>query len=257
MMAGWRSCQKILSSKIQGVNSTRVGLSVSAGALGIFVVQDYVSWKSFGVGGSPPNPFGYLRSHLVGMFNFLTLYDRRNVSSLSATSTPRYIYEKDLPARQGLPVKIRYPPLPHRQVPETLAPEQNDLVMQKLSCIIPNIASSRPDLFEIRPSDAEGGSTDALYARADIPKLNPIAQKPFYTIDREIAHVHPQDRSLHVWLSDADAKAVVEKGCGERFVVKFAPSGYVMVYAPRNEDEVKILEKIVKVGAIWFAGVEL
>jgi hypothetical protein len=94
-----------------------------------------------------------------------------------------------------------------------------------------------------RNTTGHTGSTDALYARADIPKLNPIAQKPFYTIDREIAHVHPQDRSLHVWLSDADAKAVVEKGWGERFVVKFAPSGYVMVYAPRNEDEVKILEK--------------
>lgn len=128
---------------------------------------------------------------------------------------------------------------------------------QKLSCVIANLASSRPDLFEIRPSDAEGGSTDALYARADNPKLNPIARKPFYTVDKEIAHVHPQDRSLHVWLSEADAKAVVEKGWGERFVVKFAPLGYIMVYAPRNEDEVKLVEKIVKAGAIWFAGVEL
>jgi hypothetical protein len=87
--------------------------------------------------------------------------------------------------------------------------------------------------------------------------LNPIAHKPFYTLYKEIAHLHPQDRSLHVWLSDADAKAVVEKGWGERFAVKFAPSGYVMVYAPRNEDEVNIVRKIVKAGAIWFAGVEL
>jgi hypothetical protein len=256
-MAGWRSFQEILSSKIQGVNLTKFGLSASASVLGIFVVQGYVSWKSFGVGGSPPNFLGYLRSHLVGMFNLLTLYDRRNVSSLSATSSTRYISDKELPARQGPPVKIRYPPLPHRQVPETLAPEQNDRVMRNLSCIIPNLASSRPDLFEIRPSNAEGGSTDALYARANNPMLNPIAHKPFYTLYKEIAHLHPQDRSLHVWLSDADAKAVVEKGWGERFAVKFAPSGYVMVYAPRNEDEVNIVRKIVKAGAIWFAGVEL
>ena len=138
-----------------------------------------------------------------------------------------------------------------------MEPEQNDLVMRTLSSIIPNIASSRPDLFEIRPSDAEGGSTDALHARPNNPKLNPVAHKPFYTIDKEIAHVHTQDRSLHVWLSDADAKVVIEKGWGERFVVKFAPSGYVMVYAPRNEDELNVVRNIVKAGDIWFAGSEL
>lgn len=50
---------------------------------------------------------------------------------------------------------------------------------------------------------------------------------------------------------------MVEKGWGKRFVVKFAPLGYVMVYMLRNKDEVKLVEKIVKVGAIWFAGVKL
>jgi hypothetical protein len=74
-MAGFRSFQKTLSSKIQGVSLTRVGLLVSVITLGTFFVQDYVSWKSFGVGGSSPNLFGYLHSHLVGIFNFLTLYN--------------------------------------------------------------------------------------------------------------------------------------------------------------------------------------
>jgi hypothetical protein len=122
--------------------------------------------------------------------------------------------------------------------------------------LIPTLGSSHPDLFEIRASQTEGGTISALYARADNPKLNPIAKKPFFTLDKEIAHVHPQDNSLHVWLSEADAKAVIEKGWGERFVVSLAPKGFVMVYAPRNEDELRTVECIVNGAAKWISGTD-
>ncbi|KAJ5432096.1 uncharacterized protein N7458_011252 [Penicillium daleae] len=232
--------------------SAAVGIATGSLVVGIWVVRDYQRWRSFGVGGSPPNSYGYSRSLLLGLVNKVTFYNTRDASSLSATNSPRLILDDELPTRQGPSVRILFPPLPHRQAPEQLSGN----LQNKLHALIPALGLARPDLFEIRASQTEGGTTSALYARAENPKLNPVARKPFYTLDKEIAHIHPEDNSLHVWLSEADAKAVIEKGWGERFVVSLAPNGFVMVYAPRSEDELRTVECIVKGAAKWISGAD-
>src|SRR4051812_12119347 len=91
-----------------------------------------------------------------------------------------------------------------------------------------------------RPSKTEGGTGPAIYVNSDVPTINSNAHKIFY----EVAHVHPADHSLHVYLSPRDARLVIEKGWGQRFpILWLAPSSWVMVYAPRDEKEVKIVRE--------------
>lgn len=63
-------------------------------------------------------------------------------------------------------------------------------------------------------------------------------------------------------LYPADAKLVIEKGWGERhpiarggFFARFVPRHFVMVYAPRDADEVEIVARIVGAAVWWVSGV--
>lgn len=106
------------------------------------------------------------------------------------------------------------------------------------------------------PSILEGGTGSAIYVRPDAcpDTLNPLAHKAGY----EVAHVHPNDNSLHVYLSDRDARVVLEKGWGQMFAVSWmAPGGFVMVYAPRDEEEVEVVRGIVRTGVCFAVGKEL
>ena len=72
-----------------------------------------------------------------------------------------------------------------------------------------------------------------------------------------------QDASLHVILSPADAATVIEKGWGERFGWAgracisgrlkgvTAPAGWVLVYSPRDEEELAVVKKIIKAGVAY------
>lgn len=61
-------------------------------------------------------------------------------------------------------------------------------------------------------------------------------------------------------LHPADAKTVLEAGWGERHPIarggwfeRFVPGGFVMVYAPRDDNEIKAVLQIVRAAA-WFVG---
>lgn len=76
----------------------------------------------------------------------------------------------------------------------------------------------------------------------------------------EVAHIHGQDMSFHVLLAPADAAAVVEAKYGVRFAIsgqkawtgrhkgQNVPSGFVLVYPPRDEMEIKIVKQIIMAG---------
>ena len=80
----------------------------------------------------------------------------------------------------------------------------------------------------------------------------------------EICHAHPSDGSMHLTLHPADAAVVILRGWGERhplssggWLARFVPQGFVMVYAPRNENEVEIVRKIVAAAVWWVGGVDV
>jgi hypothetical protein len=166
------------------------------------------------------------------------------------TTDPSYI-KNDLPPRAGGRAEIMPRTMPQRQRPEPIEPATRT----RLQSLMTTLASEHPELFEVKPSHTEGKTTDGLYAKKDIETLNPKALDKI--LQCEIAHAHPADNSLHVWISDTDARKVIESGWGQRFPLKFVSSGWIMVYAPRNEKELEVVESIVKAAAAWITGVEI
>ena len=69
---------------------------------------------------------------------------------------------------------------------------------------------------------------------------------------------------MHLTLHPADAAIVILRGWGERhplsnggWLARFVPQGFCMVYAPRNEEEVEIVRKIVAAAVWWVGGVDV
>lgn len=117
------------------------------------------------------------------------------------------------------------------------------------------IAGEHPELLEVKPSHTEGKSTDGLYCKEGVSTRNTLAKDRI--LGNEIAHAHPTENSLHVWLSEVDARKVMEAGWGMRFPLPFVAKGWSMVYAPRNEEELETVERIVRAGVGWVTGVAI
>jgi hypothetical protein len=117
-------------------------------------------------------------------------------------------------------------------------------------------ANSSPysDYITSAPSKTEGGTGPAIYVKPDVPTINPNARKIFY----EVAHVHPTENSLHVYLSPRDARRVIEAGWGQRFPVEWlAPPSWILVYAPRDEKEVELVKEIVRAAVCFAVGKDI
>ncbi|KZT53146.1 hypothetical protein CALCODRAFT_403457, partial [Calocera cornea HHB12733] len=70
----------------------------------------------------------------------------------------------------------------------------------------------------------------------------------------EFVHVHAGESSMHLILAPLDAAEAVEKGWAVRFPLAgcggwlWQPEGRVLVYAPRDEGELKVVEELVRAG---------
>lgn len=225
-------------------------------AFASWVFYDYTAWRSFGTGGTPPTPSGYWRMTKIRVNHMLSGDDLRDASKLKSGG-PSYLsadFKSKHPRHSARP-RIMGRTMPQRQHP--LKPSEVDAgVKEAVDNMIGTMYRAHTQLLELKPSKTEGGSVDAIYAKPDLATLNPIALEPRNRLlDKEIAHAHPADGSLHVWLSEADAKTVVESGWGERFPLKFVDKGWTLLYAPRTMEEVKAVEEIVKAGIGWICGV--
>lgn len=110
------------------------------------------------------------------------------------------------------------------------------------------------DYIDTRPSKTEGGTGDAIFVKPDVQTINPVAHKIFY----EVAHVHPAENSLHVYVSPRDAKMIVKRGWGQRFPVTWiAPPSWIMVYAPRDEHEVDVVREIVRAAVCYAVSMDI
>ncbi|MCJ1478639.1 hypothetical protein MMC13_007320 [Lambiella insularis] len=74
----------------------------------------------------------------------------------------------------------------------------------------------------------------------------------------EIVHLHTTESSMHLTLHPSDAALVISHGWGERHPLAgrgpWVPKGFMMVYAPRNLDEVEVLTDIIKAAGWWVGG---
>ncbi|KAI0171547.1 hypothetical protein BJ166DRAFT_519022 [Pestalotiopsis sp. NC0098] len=231
-------------------NPMATGLITTAAISIAWTIKDFTDWKSFGTGGTPPTWAGYWRMTKLRVKALLANDDLLDTSVYSRSSGPQYL--TSLPRRGSPRPRLMPRILPQRQVPDRVLSTAS---RARLHDMVNALAAERPDVLEVRPSHTEGKTTDGLYARAGRPELNPIARDKI--LDHEIGHAHPSDDSLHVWISDRDAVEVVEKGWGQRFCLPFVEKGWVMVYAPRNMEEVEVVESILRAAAQYITGVKI
>lgn len=226
-----------------------VGTALGLSIFSIWVISDYYAWLALGTGGSLPNLSGYWRMTKRRVHFALSDVDFRDSSSLS-TEGPSYI-DDHLPVRQGPRPKSISRTMPQRQVPVPLDPA----VLQRLHDLAKNYAAKHPGLLILDKSKVEGRTTDAIYAQPGLPGRSPSAVDE--DLGDEIAHAHHADNSLHVWLSEPDAKRVIDAGWGERFPLSclgFVHKGLTFVYAPRSMADVDVIERIVKGGIGYLTG---
>ncbi|KAK3686668.1 hypothetical protein LTR37_019599 [Vermiconidia calcicola] len=218
-----------------------------------YIVRDYNQWISFGSGGTPPTPSGYWRMTKLRWRAYWSGDDMRDPAPLFNVDGPQFL-SSELLQRRGERPQILARTMPQRQKPEVLTPSVKD----RLHGIPAKYCNENPDILTLDLSKTEGKSTDAIYAKPDLPGRHPSAQDKI--LGNEIAHVHPAENSLHVWLSGPDAKTVVEKGWGERFPLSamgLCHPSLVMVYAPRSAEDVDVIEEIVKAGVGYLTGVKI
>lgn len=203
----------------------RLVLTVSGLLLARYVIPyvgftTYTSYKRFmalGKGGVPHNVLGWAIVSLV--------FAPIAISKDKVTLTDSFKGESTLllPARNG-PRPTTDGIAPHRQMTQT-SPED---MMPQLEALIKKAATGPKTEFGV----------------SKIEKSGPAV----FVGSKEVAHVHAMDRSLHASLPDADAKEVIEKGWGERHRLagRFGLStGLVMVYSPRDKEELATVDKIV------------
>ncbi len=240
------------SIKARPANAALTSTAIFATLFTAWVVSDFQAWKSFGTGGTPPTWSGYWRMTKLRMGRLLSRDDLTDASPLSS-SGPSYLDAASIPTREGARPQTVSRTMPQRQVPYksgVVAPG----VAERTANLAASLAAKYPDILELRRSRSEGYSADGIYAKESLPTINAECEQQKF-IGTEVAHAHPAEGSLHVWLSEADARLVVEKGWGQRFPLPGSPKGWIMVYTPRTMEEVDVVEKIVKAGIAWVSGV--
>lgn len=77
-----------------------------------------------------------------------------------------------------------------------------------------------------------------------------VGPREAFMVDREFAHLHPApDMSLHLTLPEYDVGHAIERGWAELHPVArdgMIPPTAVMVFAPRDEDELEVVSSIIE-----------
>jgi hypothetical protein len=196
---------------------------------------DYQSFMALGPGGTPKNILGYCKIKALGIFAL------RNPYQPPSSKESKQGLLTHLPGRKGARPSVAGI-APHRQSNQKSSQEMH----AKLTKAIHSMATSNPHLFEGTSCFEKHGT--GLFTKNSKRK----------TCGGEICHAHASDGSLHLTLHPADIKSMLEGGWGERHPLarggwfeRFVPEGFVMIYAPRNDDELAVVLKIIH-AATWF-----
>jgi hypothetical protein len=204
-----------------------------------FVYKDYTLFLALGPGSTPSTFLGYLRITLLRLFALRNPYQP---ASVPVVLRPQAGYltsqhAKDLPKRSGDRPKVAGI-APHRQVTQKGTPAN----FAELSQSIKALAATNTSRLTLGTSCFEKHGTGLF-------SINPVNR----TCDGEICHAHPSDGSLHLTLHPADTRIVLEKCLGERYPLarggwftRFVPLEFLMVYAPRNKEELEAVIEIIR-----------
>lgn len=228
-------------------SSTDVATTRSEQAIALFLITaffstllhlytDYKAYLALGPGGTPSTISGYVRTKTLSFFAL------RNPYLPTSTPTTTRGYLRHLPTHLK-PRPVTRGIAPHRQTTQRASPALYQLLASELHRLV----AADPEKLVLGTSCFEKHGT-GVFSRSPARR----------TCRGEICHAHPSDGSMHMTLHPADARVVLEAGWGERHPLarggwfeKFVPEGFVMVYAPRGEEDVDVLVRIVQAGA-WF-----
>ncbi|CUS11980.1 unnamed protein product [Tuber aestivum] len=241
------SLQKTMENK-----SLVISLAASAAILTLVapvVRRDYQAYLSLGPGGVPHDARGWLLANLLRPFG-------RETMSITVYGGASAGVLKDISRRPGGRPRTGKHPIPHRQTSDLGTSETrrvaNEIAMSKRSHeLLARLRERNLELVEIATSVLERRGP-ALFIHRNIPSPHKVAE----STRREIGHVHDSDGSLHLVLSPADCAEVIGKGWGERHPLsgsRLLPSQYLLVYAPRDESEVHVIETILKAAIGYMA----
>ncbi|KAK3943740.1 hypothetical protein QBC46DRAFT_29621 [Diplogelasinospora grovesii] len=211
----------------------------------LLIHNDYLNFLKLGPGGTPPTPSGYAR---------LTWY---RLFCLRDPFSPPPADPKLLPSA-GI---LRQRPLPFRPGPRPsvagLAPQRqlnqhgSLHAYNRLRASLESLAAQQSQKFVTATSCLEKHGF-ALFSRHPVNVCG----------NGEICHIHTSDRSMHMNLHPDDIKVVLEKGWGQRHPMAWkgwvrspVPVTFTMIYAPRDEGDMRIVLKIIE-AAIWYTTAE-
>lgn len=197
---------------------------------------DFKAFLALGPGGTPHTLAGYMQVKALSLFAIKDVYEAPAIPK--ELTGPGYLLR--LPARGQRPVTRGI--APHRQVTQ----RAGMAVYRKLAEGIESLGSTN-DRLVLGTSCFEKHGT-GLFSTSPARR----------TCKGEICHSHPSDGSMHMTLHPLDAKLALEAGWAERHPLarggwfeRFVPAGFVMVYAPRGEEDVETALEIVKAAA-WY-----
>ncbi|KAK4152439.1 hypothetical protein C8A00DRAFT_34854 [Chaetomidium leptoderma] len=155
-----------------------------------------------------------------------------------------------LPTRKGDRPAVPSFVAPQRQV----SMQSTEGMVARMQGFLGGLAEVNSGVLEIGPSGLEGAWHTAVFLKregaGEVPGYMGMAK-------REIVHVHSEGSS-HVTVSLVDGEEAVRKGWAERHplsgVRKLLPWSYVMVYAPRDDDEYEVWTRLVVAGCMFVSG---
>jgi len=143
--------------------------------------------------------------------------------------------ESVLPKRSGSRPKTT-PTNPHTQLEQNPEREVVDELATRVFAL-PGV--------EEGPSAISVPGARALWLREELP----AGPQEAFNIGREFAHIHPMpDGSLHAALPPEVAQEALRKGWAEQHPVArmgYIPQNVVMIYAPRDAQEIEIVARLV------------
>lgn len=232
-------------------------LAIALTALGIsiptlsYAIASYRGYLALGRGGMPYNVFGWA---LQGLLQLLAKGDTRDPSLFSnprnrkATEPHggKTFFDTPIPERAGDCPDVPGYVAPQRQTSQQ--PADGEVMSKRMRAYLDGVVIVNTGVLMSKSSGLEGVGTPAVF----LDVSSGATEMPGFIrgIKGETAHVHPECSS-HITLSMADAEEVVRKGWGERHRLSGVwpmPWSYVLIYAPRDDDELEVWETIMKAG---------
>ncbi|KAF2704551.1 hypothetical protein K504DRAFT_461314 [Pleomassaria siparia CBS 279.74] len=213
----------------------------------VYVQHDYKRFLSLGPGGTPSTPLGYLKIKLLSL---ISLRDPLRPLPIPPHFRPQrgYLSTDALPSRSGT-----------RPVVQGIAPQRQRTQRSSAEVYAELVASLRalthdPQNCVVERTSCFEKHSSGLFASTPITR----------TCGGEVCHAHPSDGSLHMTLHPADAQIVLENKWGERHPLarggwfrRFVPREFVLIYAPRREEEIEVVLKVVAAAVWWVSGIDV